>query len=111
MIVVCGSTRVAADMAKLTVWCPECRRRTSYRAGSLLENSNVAASVWLWAAWLAANTKNGVSSLSLERALGIGHAPAWYMLHKMRCAAMDQTGRIRMQRAADVTAPTLAEFI
>ena len=41
------------------------------------------------------NTKNGVSSQSLERALGISHTTAWYLLHKMR-VAMDQTGRQRL---------------
>jgi transposase-like protein len=62
----------------------------------LMENSNVPARLWLWAAWQMTNTETGVSSMSLERALGISHTTAWYLLHKLRCA-MDQTGRDRLK--------------
>ena len=73
---------------------PECRRCLLCRLGTLVENSNVPAMVWLWAVWLMAKTKNGVLSLSPERSHGVSHTTSWYLLDKLR-TAMDQTGRDR----------------
>jgi hypothetical protein len=40
--------------------------------------------------WLIANSKNGISSHELGRALGITQKSAWFMLHRIRLAM--QTG-------------------
>ena len=46
---------------------------------------------WLPAVWLIANSKNGISSHELGRALGITQKSAWFMLHRIRLAMQNQT--------------------
>ncbi len=41
---------------------------------------------WLPAVWLIANTKNGISSHELGRAIGTTQKSAWFMLHRIRLA-------------------------
>jgi len=44
-----------------------------------------AAEVWFAACWMFATQKDGVSALSLQRALEIGSYPtAWAMLHRLQ---------------------------
>ncbi len=40
-------------------------------AGTILEDTQLPVTVWFQAAWLIPNEKNGVSALSLQRALGL----------------------------------------
>jgi transposase-like protein len=46
---------------------------------------------WLPAIWLAANSKNGISSHELGRALGITQKSAWFVLHRVRLAMQTQS--------------------
>src|SRR2546430_17125386 len=50
------------------------------------EDSPLGLDKWLPAIWLAANSKNGISSHELGRTLGITQKSAWFMLHRIRLA-------------------------
>jgi len=41
--------------------------------------------------WLATNSKNGISSYELARALGITQKSAWFMLQRIRLAMQTKT--------------------
>ncbi len=60
------------------------------------------AAGWLPAVWLIANSKNGISSHELARALDITQKSAWFMLHRIRLAMqtrhLQQVGRNRRSR-------------
>ena len=73
------------------VWkCKGCQKQYSVKLGSIFEDSPLGFDKWLPAIWLVANSKNGISSHELARALGITQKSAWFMLHRIRLAM--QTG-------------------
>ena len=41
---------------------------------------------WLATIWTLANSKNGVSSYEIARAIGVTQKSAWFMLHRIRLA-------------------------
>jgi transposase-like protein len=70
--------------------CKDCTKQFSVKVGSIFEDSPLGLDKWLPAVWLIANSKNGISSHELGRALGITQKSAWFMLHRIRLAM--QTG-------------------
>jgi transposase-like protein len=70
--------------------CKDCKKQYSVKVGTIFEDSPLPLSKWLPAVWLIANSKNGVSSHELSRALGITQKSTWFMLHRIRLAM--QTG-------------------
>lgn len=74
------------------VWkCKACKRQFSVKVGTIFEDSPLGLDKWLPAIWLAANSKNGISSHELARALGVTQKSAWFMLHRIRLAMRDET--------------------
>ncbi len=70
--------------------CKSCKRQFSVKVGTIFEDSALGLDKWLPAVWLIANSKNGISSHELGRALGTTQKSAWFMLHRIRLAM--QTG-------------------
>jgi transposase-like protein len=70
--------------------CKGCKKQFSVKLGTIFEDSKLGLDKWLPAAWLTANSKNGISSHELGRSLGITQKSAWFMLHRIRLAM--QTG-------------------
>lgn len=86
----CGSVEVTR-LSTRPIWkCKGCKRQFSVKVGTIFEDSPLSLSKWLPAVWLIANSKNGVSSHELGRALGVTQKSAWFMLHRIRLAM--QTG-------------------
>jgi len=74
------------------VWkCKACKRQFSVKAGTIFEDSALGLDKWLPAVWLAANSKNGISSHELGRALGVTQKSAWFMLHRIRLAMQSRS--------------------
>lgn len=74
-------------LAKRRVWkCKVCKKQFSVKVGTIFEDSPLSLSKWLPAVWLLANSKNGVSSAELARALGVTQKTAWFMLQRIRLA-------------------------
>jgi transposase-like protein len=73
------------------IWkCRACKKQFSVKVGTIFEDSPLGLDKWLPAVWLIANSKNGISSHELGRALGTTQKSAWFMLHRIRLAM--QTG-------------------
>jgi transposase-like protein len=66
--------------------CRDCRRQFSVKLGTIFEDSPIPLQKWLPALWLLTNSRNGVSSWEIHRALGITQKSAWFMLHRIRLA-------------------------
>jgi hypothetical protein len=61
--------------------CASCGGRTSVTAGTLFDRRRTPLTVWFAACWMFATGKDGMSALSVQRALEIGSYPtAWAML-------------------------------
>jgi transposase-like protein len=92
----CGS-RGVTYLAKAEVY--KCKtvhpkQKFSLKTGTVFEDSPIGLEKWLPAAWMLSNCKNGISSYELHRALGVTQKTAWFMLHRIRIAMMDMTGKI-----------------
>ncbi len=66
--------------------CKACKKQFSVKVGTIFEDSPLGLDKWLPAIWLAANSKNGISSHELGRALGVTQKSSWFMLHRIRLA-------------------------
>ena len=84
----CGSTEYSYLTTRRLWKCKnrECRKQYSVKLGTIFEDSPLGLDKWLPAVWLIANSKNGISSHELARALGITQKSAWFMLHRIRLA-------------------------
>ena len=73
------------------IWkCSGCKKQYSVRVGTIFEDSPLGFDKWLPALWLLSNSKNGISSHELGRAIGVTQKSAWHMAHRIRLAM--QTG-------------------
>jgi transposase-like protein len=82
----CGGVE-SSYISTRRVWkCKACKRQYSVKVGTIFEDSALGLDKWLPAVWLIANSKNGVSSHELGRALGVTQKSAWFMLHRIRLA-------------------------
>jgi transposase-like protein len=82
--------------------CSSCGGRTSVTAGTLFDRRRTPLTVWFTACWMFATGKNGMSALSLQRALEIGSYPtAWAMLHRLR-SVLVRPGRERLTGIVEV---------
>lgn len=62
------------------------KSKFSLKVGTVFEDSPIGLEKWLPAVWLLANSKNGISSYEVHRALGVTQKTAWFMLHRIRLA-------------------------
>ncbi|EQD39703.1 hypothetical protein B1A_16757, partial [mine drainage metagenome] len=82
--------------------CAGCGGRTSTTAGTIFDRTRTPLTVWFSACWLFATQKDGVSALSLQRALEIGsYQTAWAMLHRLR-SVLVRPGRERLTGTVEV---------
>lgn len=65
--------------------CSKCRRRTSLKAGTVMESSNLSLHIWFTAFLLMSATKKGFSCLEFQRQLGLKrYETAFNLMHKIR---------------------------
>jgi transposase-like protein len=93
----CGSKDVLF-LEKYNRW--HCRAKHeapqfTLKTGTVMEDSPIGLDKWLPAFWLLANSKNGISSYELHRALGVTQKTAWFMLHRIR-VAMDAEASFKL---------------
>src|ERR1700683_904111 len=88
----CGSEKVTYLEKARLYRCYEKhpKQKFSLKIGTVFEDSPIALEKWLPATWLLVNSRNGISSYEIGRALGVTQKSAWYMLHRIRLAV--QTG-------------------
>ena len=86
----CGGVAYSYLTTRRLWKCRECKKQYSVKLGTIFEDSALGLDKLLPAVWLAANSKNGISSHELARALGTTQKSAWFMLQRIRLAM--QTG-------------------
>jgi transposase-like protein len=87
----CGSVEHSYISTRRLWKCKACKRQFSVKVGTIFEDSALGLDKWLPAVWLAANSKNGISSYELGRALGVTQKSDWFMLHRIRLAMQSGT--------------------
>jgi transposase-like protein len=82
--------------------CAACRSATSVTAGTIFDRTRTPLTVWFTACWMFATQKDGISALSLQRALEISsYQTAWAMLHRLR-SVLVRPGRERLTGVVEV---------
>lgn len=82
--------------------CKACKHQSSVTAGTVFQDTRLSLRTWFRAIWQVTSQKNGVSAVSVQRALGLGsYETAWTMLHKLR-RAMVRPGRDRLSGRVEV---------
>ncbi len=89
----CGATKVTwmPNAKQYRCYGDHDKQKFSLKIGTVLEDSPIGLEKWLPAIWLLCNSKNGISSYELHRALGVTQKTAWFMLHRIRLAMESQT--------------------
>ena len=65
--------------------CSKCKTKTSYKSGTLMENSKLTIQQWFMMLHLMTSTKKTFSALEMQRQLGVKrYEPVWYAMHKIR---------------------------
>src|ERR1700681_4921990 len=90
----CGSTSVGFLKNQLRWQCSarHPRRQFSVKVGTIMEDSPIGLEKWLPAIWMLQNSKNGISSCEVARALGVTQKTAWFLLHRIRLAQQGKYG-------------------
>ena len=77
---------------KLLYECKSCRKQTSLRVGTMMQDSKLPLTTWFWAAYLMSTHSNGIPALQLQKQLELGsYRTAWLLFKKLR-ASMDEPG-------------------
>ncbi len=76
--------------------CRKCRKETRLMAGTVMQDSHSALSIWFWAAYLVSSHTPGMSAVQFQRQLGLRrYETAFQLLHKLR-AGMVRPDRDRI---------------
>src|SRR6266403_3459664 len=80
----------ANDTAKIRpglYQCAECKKQFTVTVGTIFEDSHIPLRKWLVAWYLLCSSKKGISSLQIQRMLGLGsYRTALFMMHRIRYA-------------------------
>ena len=87
----CGSTNTKEVKSgkPMPYWCSDCRSYFSVKTGTPLQKSNVPMQKWCIAIYLCLTSLKSVSSMKLHRDINVSQPTAWFMLHRIREAWMD----------------------
>jgi transposase-like protein len=87
----CGGTKIYHFSDKRTHKCGECRKRFSIKVGTIFEDTKIPMRKWLMAVWFITSHKKGIASTQLAKDIGVTQKTAWFMLHRLRHAALTQS--------------------
>ncbi len=90
----CGSVNTReASHKKMPYWCSDCRSYFSVKTGTAMQASKIPLRKWAIAIYLCLTNLKSVSSMKLQRDIGVSQPTAWFMLHRIREAwACDSDG-------------------
>ena len=101
----CGSERTReASHKDMPYWCSDCRSYFSVRTGTAMQASKVPLRKWAIAIYLCLTSLKSVSSMKLQRDIGVSQPTAWFMLHRIREAwAVDDDDQLDGPAEVDET--------
>lgn len=85
----CGGTQIRNSYTRNTFDCGSCGYEFSATTGTMLHDSHLPLKVWILATYLMIESRKGVSSNQLCRALNVSYKTAWYLTHRIRAAMLD----------------------
>jgi transposase-like protein len=86
---VCGDTEAYYITTRRVFKCKVNGHQTYLTASTVMHGSHTSLTIWFWSAYLITTVTPGISSIQLERQLGIRHETAFNILHKLRSAMVN----------------------
>jgi transposase-like protein len=84
----CGSTKIYHFSDRRTHKCGDCRKRFSIKVGTIFQDTKIPLQKWFMAIWMLTSHKKGIASTTLARDIDVTQKTAWFMLHRLRQAAL-----------------------
>ncbi|MYH38553.1 MAG: IS1595 family transposase [Rhodospirillaceae bacterium] len=89
----CGSMRThKAAHKKMPYRCSDCRSYFSVKTNTTMQSSKIPLRKWAIAVYLCLTSLKSVSSMKLQRDIGVSQPTAWFMLHRIREAWGEDDG-------------------
>lgn len=83
----CGGSKQYWLSGKSQWQCASCGFRTSFRSGTMMENSNLPIRIWYLAIAFMTFSKKGISACELQRQIGHKrYDTIWSLMHRIRAA-------------------------
>ena len=83
--------------------CRGCKKMFTVRTGTILEESRLPLTVWVYAYWKACASKKGISALQISRECEISYKSALYLMHRIRYAMLeDPSGQPKLSGTVEV---------
>jgi transposase-like protein len=79
-----GSEYVTKRAGRYRCGAKECRKDFSTTTGTVMEQSHIGLSKWLWVFYQMCASKKGISAHQIRRSLGVSMKAAWFMAHRVR---------------------------
>ena len=87
----CQNQHLNYYISSRKVWkCSKCKKQFSPTKGTIFENSNVPLKKWFKAIYYFTTSKRGISSCQLAKWCGTSQKTAWFMLHRIREALVEE---------------------
>jgi transposase-like protein len=94
----CGNAdqeKIAKGLGKVSraglYYCASCNGQFTVTIGTVMEDTKIPLSKWLFAMHLLGASKKGMSALQLSRMLGVTYKSAWFLCHRIREAMTPAT--------------------
>jgi transposase-like protein len=94
----CGNAdqeKIAKGLGKVSraglYYCASCNGQFTVTIGTVMEDTKIPLSKWLFAMHLLGSSKKGMSALQLSRMLGVTYKSAWFLCHRIREAMTPAT--------------------
>lgn len=81
---VIGAEYVTKRAGRYRCGAKGCRKDFSTTTGTVMEQSHIGLSKWLWVFYQMCASKKGISSHQVRRSLGVSMKAAWFMTHRVR---------------------------
>jgi transposase-like protein len=84
-------------------FCGECKKQFTCTVGTIFEDSHIPLRKWLVAWHMISSSKKGISSLQIQRILGLGsYRTALFMMHRIRHTLKEPTVGIKLGGTVEV---------
>ncbi len=87
----CNSKKIYHFSDNKTHKCGDCRKRFSIKVNTIFEDSKIPMAKWFIAIWMLTSHREGVRSTQLAQDISVTQKTAWFMLHRLRCAAQTKS--------------------
>jgi transposase-like protein len=98
----CGVIGAHYTLKNNTHKCRDCLKKFSVRNGTIFEDSKISLMKWFEAIFLMTSHKKGISSCQLARDCGVTQKTAWFMLHRIRNAAMTKEFKAPLRGTVEI---------